>query len=117
MRLDRASRSATLGGNSGAFSWKYQSDSTSHRHVVWISQPVARTPATARVLDDDAALEQFADVTKRRIIRAFDELGIFRRGQATFEIGEHPIDDIVLPIIDRVVVDSLPELRLVKYRT
>ncbi len=39
----------------------------SPRHVVGINQAIARTAATARVLDQDAPLQQFADITQRGV--------------------------------------------------
>ena len=73
---------------------------------------MGRTPTPRLILLQDTFANQILDVTQGRVLRAFGELGPFRRGQLAFEAIQQLIDDLALPFIEASACMLVPEPRL-----
>ncbi len=70
---------------------------------------VARAPAAGRILRQDAPFDQVVDVAVGRVLGAFGQLRPFRRGELALEPVQQPVDDLPLPVVERLPGVDFPE--------
>ena len=80
----------------------------SQRTPSTIPKPKTRTPAPGFVLNQDASVDQFADVPLRGVCRALRQRRVFRGGQVSLPVIHETIDDQALAIIDGRSRQGLP---------
>lgn len=92
-------------------------DSRKLLELIQRGEAIAGTSSAAGVLQKDAVLLQFADVTQGRILRTLGELGVFGASEKADEAIEQAIDNRSLPIVDGKLLELLPNLRFVQNRS
>jgi hypothetical protein len=80
-------------------------------------EAVAGAASAGGIADQDGFFLQIVDVARRGVLRTFGESRIFRRAQLALEAVQQPVDDLPLPVVQRIAGMGFPEPRLAQHRS